>query len=225
MGWPGPHPGPPSDLHGRTLPIRQFEGELYRTYNLDQEPLFFGRSGTKRFDDPKGEYGVLYTAADSYGSFVETFGQLRTHPISSSELKGKGLARLVARQRLMFVDLAAPGALARLSADSRLFAGDYDTAQLWSRAFYECPLPKLEGILYPARHDQTRTSIAIFDRAEGIEVVDCRHWYDDRDDEGSSLRPMLGAILDHYGFQLIETVARPQRKGPGRSAQARLFDE
>jgi len=61
----------------------------------------------------------LYTAADPYGSFIETFGQLRTHLISSSELKRKGLARLVARHCLVLVDLAAPGALARLSADSR----------------------------------------------------------------------------------------------------------
>jgi len=131
MGLPGPHPGPPSDLYRRKLPILQFEGELYRTYNLDRDPLFFGRSGTNRFDDPQGEYGVLYAARDSYGSFIETFGQLRTHPISSSELKRKGLARLIARRPLVFVDLAASGALARLGADGRLFAGDYEIAQNW----------------------------------------------------------------------------------------------
>jgi hypothetical protein len=125
-GLPGPHPGPPSDLHSRKLPIRQFEGELYPTYDMDRLPLFFGRSGTKRFD---------------------------------------------------------------VSADSRLFAGDYDTAQLWSRALYECPLPRLDGIIYPARNDQTRTSIAIFDRAEGIELAEQHPWYDDREDEDSSLRP------------------------------------
>ena len=224
MGLPGPHPGPPSDLHSRKLPMRQFEGELYRTHDLDREPLFFGRSGMKRFDDPRGEYGVLYAATDPYGSFVETFGQLRTHPISSSELKRKGLARLMVRNRLGLVDLAAPGALAHLSADSRLFAADYEIAQLWSRAFYEYPLARLDGLLYPARHDHTRTSIAIFDRAEGIELVERHHWYDDSDDEGRSMRPLLGSILDHYGFRLIETVKRPPRKGPGRSAQASLFD-
>jgi len=80
-------------------------------------------------------------------------------------------------------------------------------------------------MIYPARHDQTRTSIAVFDRAEGIESIEQHPWYDDRDDEGNSLRPLLGAILDHYGFRLTETIARPQRKGPGRSRQARLFDE
>lgn len=138
MGLPGPHPWPPADLHNRRLPVRQL-GELYRTYDLERDPLFFGRSGTKRFDDP--EENMAYCT------------QLRILTVLSSrhsancvhtqspvpKLKRKGLARLMARHRLVFVDLAAPGALARLSADSRLFAGDYDTAQLWSRAFYECP--------------------------------------------------------------------------------------
>ncbi len=220
LGLPGPHPSPPSDLHSRKLPVRQFEGECYRTYELGNDPVFFGRSGTKRFDDPYGQYGVLYAARDAYGSFIETFGQLRSHLISSSELKRKGLASLVARRPLTFVDLAEPGGLARANADSRLFAGDYDIAQLWSRAFYEYPLVRLDGILYPARHDQTRVSIAVFDRAEGIELTDRQSWYEDSGQEGKSLRLMLGDILDHYGFRLIETVARPQKKGPGRSTQS-----
>ena len=224
MGLPAPHPGPPSDLYSRKLPIRQFAGELYRTYELSNNPVYSGRSGIKLFDDPRGQYGVLYTAADPYGSFIETFGQLRAHPISSSELKRKGLARLAARLPLNLVDLAQPGALARLSADARLFAGDYGTAQLWSRAFYEWPLPNMDGILYPARHDHTRLAIAVFDRAEGIHLVESHPWYDDGD-EASSSRPMLGAILDHYGFRLIETITRPQRKGPGRAGQPGLFDD
>jgi len=136
------------------------------------------------------------------------------------ELKRKGLASLVARRPLTFVDLAEPGAMARASADSRLFAGDYDIAQLWSRAFYEYPLVRLDGILYPARHDQTRVSIAVLDRAEGIELLDRQSWYEDEGEEGKSLRSKLGEILDHNGFRLIGTVARPQKKGPGRSAQA-----
>ncbi len=62
-------------------------------------------------------------------------------------------------------------------------------------------------------------SIAVFDRAEGIEVIDCQSWYEDYGHEGKFLRSTLGAILDHYGFRLIETVGRPQKKGPGRSEQ------
>src|SRR6202140_5254686 len=58
---------------------------------------------------------------DPYGSFVESFG-----------LKTRGLTHLAARRPLRFVDLTEPGALARVGADSRLLAGDYDIAQLWS---------------------------------------------------------------------------------------------
>jgi len=72
---PGPHPEPPPDFHRRTLPISTHGGSLFRTHLHNVAPLYFGRTGRNRFDDPKGRYGVLYAARDPFGAFIETFGQ------------------------------------------------------------------------------------------------------------------------------------------------------
>jgi hypothetical protein len=220
---PGPHPEPPAGFGDRQLPLRHFEGDFYRTYNLDREPIYFGRSCSKRFDDPQREFGVLYAALDQYGSFIETFGQVQTRTVTTSELKNRGLIRLSTRSPLTVIDLTLSGALARAGADSRIFAGGYDVSQRWSRAFYAYERCRVQGLMYPARHDPTRFSLAIFEGAEGIRELDRRPWYDDGADEKNSLRPLLGLILEHYRFSLVETVARPQRKGPGRAPQQARF--
>ena len=52
---------------------------------------------------------------------------------------------------LSLVDLSGQGGLARIGADSRLFAGSRAIARRWSRAIYEHPNRlKVHGILYPA---------------------------------------------------------------------------
>jgi RES domain len=223
MGHPGLHPGPPPDLRLRSLAIREFSGHLYRTHRKDRPPVFFGRTGRNRFDDPRGEYGLLYAALDEYGAFIETFGQSTgNRTLSTPELAGLCLARLSARRPLRLVDLAASGSLARIGADSRLFAGEHSAAQSWSRAFYEDPLAVPDGILYPARHDPSRIALAIFDRAPTINALDSLSWHD-----SGPLRPLLGSILDHYGFEVVETVLMPERKKPGRATemtQRSLFD-
>jgi hypothetical protein len=52
--------GPPHDLNERELPIVRLEGPWLRLHAAGREPVFFGRTGLNRFDDPEGEYGVLY---------------------------------------------------------------------------------------------------------------------------------------------------------------------
>lgn len=106
MGHPGPRPGPPSDLRFRSLTIREYSGILYRTYRKgrDHEPLFFGRTGRNRFDDPLGEFGVLYAALDQHGAFIETFGQSTgNRALSTAELAERHLSRLSTRRRLRLV--------------------------------------------------------------------------------------------------------------------------
>jgi hypothetical protein len=107
--------------------------------------------------------------------------------------------------------------LARVGADSRLFAADHAVAQLWSRAFYEHQIYALDGILCPARHDHTRAALAIFDRAPQIEVMESAPWHGPEAD-----RLMLATILDTYRFDLVETVIEPERKGPNRATDAQM---
>jgi len=124
---------------------------------------------------------------------------------------------------LSLVDLYGQGCLARIGADSRLFAGDRDVAQRWSRAIYEHPdRLKVHGILYPARHNHTRSAVALFDR-EGLprlEVNRTVSWYSLEAD----MRSTLAAILDVYGFSIVETEMRPDKKNPGTAGQPTQID-
>ena len=228
---PGPHPEPPSDFHSRTLPIITHGGSLFRTDLHNVAPLYFGRTGRTRFDDPLGQYGVhgvLYAARDPFGAFIETFGQeTGTRSVGAGELKMRCLAEFYPVAPLSLVDLFSQGCLARIGVDSRLFAGDRSVARRWSRAIYDHPdRLKVHGILYPARHNQAHAAVALFDR-EGlprIEVNRTVSWYSPEGD----MRTTLAAILNLYGFSVVETEIRPDRKTPGiavESSQLGLFDE
>ena len=85
---PGPHPDPPSDFHRTSLPIVVHGGSLFRSHLHSHAPLYFGRTGRNRFDDPLGTYNVLYAARDQFGAFIETFGQATgTRTVGSGDLK------------------------------------------------------------------------------------------------------------------------------------------
>jgi hypothetical protein len=56
----------------------------------------------------------------------------------------------------------------------------------------------VDGLYYRARHDPSRTSVALFDRVEpSVTVVRDGGVMDAR------RQPQLAAILDHYQFSLI----------------------
>ena len=226
---PGPHPEPPSDFHSRSLPITTHGGSLFRTHLVHTpDPLYFGRTGRNRFDDPLGEYGVLYAARDPFGAFIETFGQeTGNRTVGVGELKMRCLTEFFPVAPLSLVDLFGEGCLARIGADSRLFAGSRAIAQRWSRAICQHPdRLKVHGILFPARHNHTRAAVALFDRKDlpRFEVNRTVSWYSPEGD----MRSTLAAILNLYGFSLVETEMRPDRKHPGtasQSSQLYLFDE
>lgn len=223
MADPDPHPDPPGDFSARGLPIRRLGGSFFRSHRSDHHPLYYGRSGKYRFDDPFGEYAVLYTARDAYGAFIETFGQaMGVRTVSSAVLKSHCLSELCPPRPLILVDLFSSGCLTRVGADSRLFAGERSIAQKWSRAIYLYSYVKVDGILYPAWHNHERQAAAIFDRAPELEVVQSRPWYE----PDGELRSELPGILDLYNFGIVETEMKPARKNPGTadSLQGDLFD-
>ena len=224
---PGPHPEPPPDFHLRTLPVITHGGSLFRTHLHSAAPLYFGRTARNRFDDPAGIYGVLYAARDPFGAFIETFGQeTGNRTVGVGELKMRCLTEFYPVKPLSLVDLCGPGCLARIGADSRLFACSRTVAQRWSRAIYDHPdRLRVHGILYPARHNHTRSAVALFD-CKGLprlEVNRTVSWYSI---EGE-MRSTLAAILDLYGFSIVETELHPEKKNPAiaESSQYDLFDE
>jgi hypothetical protein len=164
-GRPGPHPDPPPDLATRALPLCRVAPPWFRCHRRDRAPLFFGRSGDNRFDDPAGEFGVLYLAADPPGAFIETFGQATGEVIVTRAAIARRCVSVVTAPRpLTLVDLTGPG-LVQIGADARLWAGDDGPAQRFSRALWAHPA-RPDGLYYPARHDPSRCAIALYDRGD-----------------------------------------------------------
>jgi hypothetical protein len=101
-------------------------------------------------------------------AFIETFGDSRgsrgTIEVAEQDLEQRCVATITWDRPLNVVDLTGPG-LAQIGADARLVTGDdYDQSRRWARALWELQTAP-EGILYVARRDPSRRSLAIFDRA------------------------------------------------------------
>ncbi len=194
---PAPHPEPPSDLHTRALPIRSAEGLWTRLHACRRSARFFGKSGQHRFDAPAGEYGVLYAAEDDFSAFIEVFGDpLDIRVVSQADLRQYCLSAVTASRPLHLIDLTAEG-LSQLGADVRLTSGDdYALSQRWARALWGHPRHP-DGLVYPARHDPSKESVAIFGRAgRAVRTRRLRRIVDDL--------ARLAAILERYGFALVE---------------------
>jgi len=213
---PGPLPPPSASIQQAPLPIIEINQAWYRSHLIGEPPT---RRSTKhagprwRFDDPDGVYTVLYVASDPEGAFVETFGQLMAAPqdlprsITSHILASRALTEMHPGQALRLVDITGAG-LARIGADSRLFAGDHEHARPWSKALHDHPAG-VDGILYPTRHDPTRKAAAVFNGTElRWSTLSQTRWLD----MGIQLRD----ILNQYGFALIESklTSDPPRKRP-----------
>lgn len=198
------HPLPPADLASRPLPIVRIKATWWRIYPLAYGPIFFGRTGNNRYDAPAEAsgaraYGVLYVARDPHGAFVETFGHTTgVRVIDRVALASRGLAKVTAGRPLRLVDLRGHG-LARIGADEALCAGpDYAVSQAWSAALHDHPKAP-DGLIYRARHDPSRFSVALFDRAGAVirarsvgkSFVDLKNEH------------LLAELLDTYDFGLI----------------------
>ncbi len=74
------------------LRIHRARGPWVRLHWREYGAIYFGKERLHLFDDPQGEYGVLYLAEDEYGAFVETFGRnpekrLRDRLVAESEIR------------------------------------------------------------------------------------------------------------------------------------------
>lgn len=191
-------PSPPEDLGSRALPIAEENGPWTRMHSVEHDPVYFGKSGLGRFDDPEGEYGVLYVAEDAFGAFVESFGRAPgRNVVSWKKLRGRPLSGVEAQRPLRLVDLTG-GGLARIGATAAISTDAYENAKVWSRALYDHPEAP-DGLRYRLKHDPSRVGVAVFDRVKAEDIksqaigtlVAADH------------RKLLAAILREYGFGLI----------------------
>ncbi|MBI3935000.1 MAG: RES family NAD+ phosphorylase [Acidobacteria bacterium] len=194
---PGPHPAPPGDLAERSLPIRTIaRGETWiRIHRLTHHPLHFGRSGSGRFDAPKGQYGVLYVAGDLYAAFVETFGRdPAQNVVAWRDLRERAVSLMEVVRPLRLIDLSGSG-LRQVGADARLCSTeDYRLAQQWAWHLWQHP-EQPDGLLWRCRLDPSRLSLALYDRAQdAIRAALLGRLID---------QPELGDVLETYKFALL----------------------
>lgn len=188
---------PPGDFASLALPLRQWQVPLFRIHRKTHAALYFGVTGTNRFDDPARRFGVVYASASFRGAFAETVVATGVRSITAQALADRVYSQLVPVRALRLVDLTGPGLL-QIGSDARLASGDYHVAQRWSRALYTHP-SVVDGLCYPARRDPSCTSVALFDRAA-----------DALDPSGAvgllsrAAARIVGDALDTYDLALID---------------------
>ncbi len=198
MAAPGRHPTPPRGGYTASLAIQRVPKShiWFRLYRAQYDSLHFGTTQRSRFDAAHGEFGVLYVARQIAGAFIETLVRDGKREISEDRLEGFHVAEITASRGLTLVDLAGKG-LVRMGVDARLNTGDYRMAQRWASAFF-AHADKVDGILYPSRHDPRRHLAALFDRTKALLTAKpC-----------GTLRSYLGddeffRLLDHYDIALL----------------------
>ncbi len=174
----GEHPGPPSDLAERSLPLIEVTSPLFRIFSLKDDPVYFGKHARGRWDDPQRRYGVLYAAETPVGAFTERLlvrpGMLaaglwipgRNAPVSGGDLQSFGIAELRLASPLRCVDLRGPG-IAAIGADARLTTGPHRVSQHWSRPLFEHP-DQPDGILWRSRADPDQVAVALHERVRTV---------------------------------------------------------
>jgi RES domain len=198
----GPPPHAPNE---RELPIVRLEGPWLRLHAAGREPGFFGKTDLNRFDDPEGEFGILYAAEDAFGTFIEVYGRdPGLNLVAETDLRGHILSEIAVEGGLRLADLTGLGT-ARIGATGAISTGPHGLVRPWSRSIYELPSSP-EGIYYRLKHDLDRKGIAVFDRERISGAVSF-------EGKGTLIDPgnasLLGEILEEYDFGLIPRPARP----------------
>jgi hypothetical protein len=201
---PGDHPLPHPQLDSQEpIIFVVHEGEiLYRHHQTLHDPIFFGTTGTNRFDDPEcpspRAFGVLYAGADPECCLLESCGSTTGVPaVTGAYLDTRQISRIELTEDLRFVDLVMPGGLTSIGADGRLFTGSHKIAQHWSAALKKHPT-KPDGIRYRSRHAPERIAYAIFSRSPATFAVSSMGSFTDPANEH-----LFRTILKTYKFALI----------------------
>ncbi len=158
-------------------------------------PLYYGRSGTNRYDDPAGTYGVLYLGHDLPTALMESVFHKHQwledtkRSIALKEVSARMVRAVGVLDDVLLANLTAPGVMAGYFG--------LNLEQLASRAYTHTQQvsaqvhamrgndgqPLFDGVFYPSRNNYPAKSIALFERAgakisvvEDIDLVDHVDW-------------------------------------------------
>lgn len=164
MAPPSPGPLPPPDFASRDLPVEEIPNgaRLIRIHRRDLDPLFFGSTGSNRFDDPTTSYGVCYLATTLEGAFAETcLRSVGARFVAMSFLEARSFSEVKVTAPLRLVSLHGPG-LAQIGATGAVTSGPHAVAQRWSQAIHDHPRAP-DGIAYRSNHDNGEICVALFE--------------------------------------------------------------
>jgi hypothetical protein len=173
------------------------DGEvLHRVHGESRDARWYGRKdATSRWDDPNGEFGVLYLGRSPVGAFSESLLRAPADP--------DVLWRHVVQKRQATFRLIEPIQLVKLHGAGLAWFGV--TAADIAEADYALPQKianrvhgsfPVDGVQYRSRFDNDELCVALFDRADGkIELVS----------EGELIEKVWTAgTLATRGYRLIE---------------------
>jgi len=196
-----PFPLPPDDFNQRKLPCLTISvpwlnfGGLFRLNRVEYgSSIHFDRSGNGRFDGSNQGYGILYVG-DEYSAFIECFGREFEGAVTLTALRNRNFFKITSDRPLVLADATGAG-LVQMGIDARISSGDYEYCRIWGQAIWEHP-QAVDGIRYRSRHDDSVYSIGLFDRVEShLQEENSGNLFDDHP-------LLLGKILDHYNYDLI----------------------
>lgn len=158
-------------------------------------PLYYGRSGTNRYDDPARNYGVLYLGRDLPTALMESVFHKHqwladtNRSIALKEVESRMVRAVGVMRPLHLADLTAPGVMAGVLGLNleQLASRDYTPTQRVSALVHAMSerngQPSFDGILYPSRNNYPAASIALFERVKvkikvfkDIDLVDHVEW-------------------------------------------------
>ncbi|AJY43417.1 RES family NAD+ phosphorylase [Burkholderia humptydooensis] len=159
------------------------------------DPLYYGRDGTNRYDDPARSYGVLYLGRDLPTALMESVFHKHQwladtkRAIALKEVQSRLVRAVGVLDDLRLADLTAPGVMAGYFGLNleQLASRDYTHTQQVSAQVHAMlgdeGFPLFAGVLYPSRNNYPAASIALFDRAEAmvrviedIDLIDHADW-------------------------------------------------
>lgn len=175
--------GGPADFDQRALQVHVVDaGRLIRIHRASNGPIYYGKSGTCRFDAPDCSFGVLYAAENIGVAIAETLVRekhrdRRSTPelwIAEALFKQYQIATLEADHPLLLGDLTGFSLLSLGGDASELQAGSYDVTQPWSAMVHNHPRG-VDGFIYQSRFVNTHSAAVIFERGGARVALRCRN--------------------------------------------------
>jgi RES domain len=139
---------------------------LHRVHGETRAARWYGRrDATSRWDDPDGDYGVLYLGRSPVGAFAETL--LRTpadRDVLWSRAEQRRQAAFKTLEPLQLATLHGAGLAWFEVTAAQIAESDYTTPQGLSRRIHA--IFPVDGIQYRSRFDNDELCVALFDRAD-----------------------------------------------------------